>query len=50
LATGINKQSKPFHTSGLHFNTGYFDYILASQDEFDIFVLAAYTLTALQKL
>ncbi|WP_107697986.1 metallophosphoesterase family protein [Campylobacter concisus] len=28
---------KLFHASDLHFNTSYFDYILAHQDEFDIF-------------
>jgi len=28
---------KLFHASDLHFNTGYFDYILALQDKFDIF-------------
>ena len=28
---------KLFHASDLHFGTGYFDYILALQDKFDIF-------------
>lgn len=28
---------KLFHASDLHFNAGYFDYILAFQDKFDIF-------------
>ena len=28
---------KLFHSSDLHFNAGYFDYILALQDKFDIF-------------
>ena len=28
---------KLFHASDLHFNAGYFDYILALQDKFDIF-------------
>ena len=42
---------KLFHASDLHFGAGYFDYILALQDKFDIFVLVAifYTKRARKK-